>query len=128
MKEALRKFSDKQSQRSYSARSYQNKNNTSVGKQFENRDEAIERYRQFLHENQKYFARDSSNVESPNDDDISSEWEFSKDDQTPTTSNMSSNKKSSSNLQQYQPKPPKNEKPSSLRILKHHRFSRRMSR
>ena len=126
MKEALRKFSDKQSQRTYSARSYKTNNNTSTSKQFEKRDEAVERYRQFLHRNQKYFSKDSTSKISSNDE-TSSEWEFPKD-RTPSISTKfsSDNKQASNNEKNHEPKPPEGDKPSSGTLK--HRFSRRMSR
>jgi hypothetical protein len=59
LKDALRQFSDRQSRRTYSARS------TNTLKESDERDEAVRKYRDFLRQNQKYFDRDEFDFETP---------------------------------------------------------------
>ena len=121
MKEALRKFSNKQSQRTYSARSSNKSNNTSSIKQLEKRDEAVKRYQEFLYRNQKYFTKDSSS----NNMNGTSEWNFPKD-LSSTAASQSLTKASNAHCESsFDPKPPRGERPAAA---SKHRFSRRMSR
>ncbi|XP_066915468.1 tubulin polyglutamylase TTLL5-like [Clytia hemisphaerica] len=105
IKEALRKLSNRQSQRTYSARS------TNSIKQLNDRDQAIRDYRDFLRRNEQFF-RDNKNEDLL---DENTDWDFSHQ--------ILAGKE---DVIVYAPKPPKEKKPSVMSSKS--RFTRKISK